>query len=64
MNAVAKPRYQQLKEMIIERISCGELRPLDRVPSENELVEAMKVSRMTVNPSLRVASSRFGRSSM
>lgn len=53
MSAVAKPRYQQLKEMIIERISCGELRPLDRVPSENELVEAMKVSRMTANRALR-----------
>lgn len=53
MNAVAKPRYQQLKEMIIERISSGELRPLDRVPSENELVESMRVSRMTANRALR-----------
>lgn len=53
MNAVAKPRYQQLKEMIIDRISNGELQPLDRVPSENELVEAMKVSRMTANRALR-----------
>ena len=53
MSAVAKPRYQQLKEMIIARISCGELRPLDRVPSENELVGAMNVSRMTANRALR-----------
>jgi GntR family histidine utilization transcriptional repressor len=53
MSAVAKPRYQQLKEMIIDRISCGELRPLDRVPSENELVAAMQVSRMTANRALR-----------
>lgn len=53
MNAVVKPRYQQLKEMIIERISAGELKPLDRVPSENELVESMKVSRMTANRALR-----------
>jgi len=53
MNAVVKPRYQQLKEMIIERISTGELKPLDRVPSENELVESMKVSRMTANRALR-----------
>ena len=42
MNAVAKPRYQQLKEMIIRRISSGDLLPLDRVPSENELVESMQ----------------------
>lgn len=53
MNAVIKPRYQQLKEMIIARISSGELRPMDRVPSENELVESMRVSRMTANRALR-----------
>jgi len=51
--AVAKPRYQQLKDLIIGRISSGELRPQDRVPSENELVESMHVSRMTANRALR-----------
>jgi GntR family histidine utilization transcriptional repressor len=45
--------YQQLKDLIIARISSGELRPADRVPSENELVEAMNVSRMTANRALR-----------
>jgi GntR family histidine utilization transcriptional repressor len=53
MTAIAKPRYQQLKEMIIGRISSGELLPSDRVPSENELVESMHVSRMTANRALR-----------
>ncbi len=53
MSAVAKPRYQQLKEMIIGRISSGDLRPADRVPSEYELVEMMNVSRMTANRALR-----------
>ena len=52
MNA-GKPRYQQLKDVIIDRISSGELQPSDRVPSENELVEAMNVSRMTANRALR-----------
>jgi len=52
MNA-AKPRYQQLKDLIIDRISAGDLRPSDRVPSENELVAAMNVSRMTANRALR-----------
>lgn len=52
MNA-SKPRYQQLKDFIIEQISSGELRPLDRVPSENELVESKSVSRMTANRALR-----------
>lgn len=49
----SKPRYQQLKDLIIGRISSGELQPSDRVPSENELVEAMSVSRMTANRALR-----------
>ena len=49
----AKPRYQQLKDLIIGRISSGELQPADRVPSENELVASMSVSRMTANRALR-----------
>ena len=53
MTTVSKPRYQQLKDLIIGRISSGELGPADRVPSENELVEAMNVSRMTANRALR-----------
>ena len=48
-----KPRYQQLKDLIISRIATGELRPNDRVPSEHELVDAMNVSRMTANRALR-----------
>lgn len=53
MSAQPKPRYQQLKDMIIKRISRGELKPSDRVPSENELVGAAGVSRMTANRALR-----------
>ncbi len=53
MSVQTKPRYQQLKDLIIQRISTGELRPNDRVPSENELVEAQRVSRMTANRALR-----------
>ena len=49
----AKPRYQQLKDHIIERIATGELRASDRVPSEHELVATMNVSRMTANRALR-----------
>jgi len=50
---MTKPRYQQLKDFIIEQISTGELQPSDRVPSENELVESKSVSRMTANRALR-----------
>lgn len=53
MSLQPKPRYQQLKDLIIQRISTGDLRPNDRVPSENELVEAQSVSRMTANRALR-----------
>ena len=53
MSARAKPRYLQLKELIIGQISAGELQPRDRVPSENELVDATGVSRMTANRALR-----------
>lgn len=53
MSAVAVPRYQQVKNLIIKRISKGDLKPSDRVPSEHELVEAMNVSRMTANRALR-----------
>jgi GntR family histidine utilization transcriptional repressor len=47
------PRYQHIKDLIIEQISKGDLRPHDRVPSENELVESTGVSRMTANRALR-----------
>lgn len=53
MAETSKPRYQQVKDLIIERISTGELQPADRVPSENELVSTMNVSRMTANRALR-----------
>lgn len=49
----AQPRYSQVKEYILKLISDGQLKPNDRVPSENELVAALGVSRMTVNRALR-----------
>ncbi|MCB1845184.1 MAG: GntR family transcriptional regulator, partial [Halioglobus sp.] len=53
MSAGTKPRYRELKDDIIARISAGELRSRDRVPSENELVDSHGVSRMTANRALR-----------
>ncbi len=47
------PRYQQLKDLIINKISNGDLKPLERVPSENQLVKMTGVSRMTANRALR-----------
>lgn len=46
-------RYLQVKQFIVQRISSGNLRPGERVPSENELVRELEVARMTVNRALR-----------
>ena len=53
MAGKAKPRYRELKDRIIASILAGDLRPRDRVPSENEMVETCGVSRMTANRALR-----------
>jgi GntR family transcriptional regulator, histidine utilization repressor len=47
------PLYAGVKQMILDRISSGEWAPHARVPSENELVADMGVSRMTANRALR-----------
>ncbi len=47
------PIYQQLKEAIIERIESGQWQADQRLPSENEFVQVLNVSRMTVNRALR-----------
>ena len=51
-NAVG-PIYQRLKAHIIERIKNGDWPPAHQLPSENELVNSLRVSRMTVNRALR-----------
>lgn len=53
LNSGVAPLYTKVKRYIIERIHSGELKPQDRVPSENELVQLFGVSRMTVNRALR-----------
>jgi GntR family transcriptional regulator len=39
--------YQEICEFLLNKIKNGEYRPDDKVPSENELAEMFKVSRMT-----------------
>ena len=48
-----QPLYQKVKTHIQALISSGRLSLDSRIPSENELVQALKVSRMTVNRALR-----------
>ncbi|GAB3625374.1 histidine utilization repressor [Pandoraea terrae] len=47
------PRYLRVKQMISQQILTGAWPPHHRVPSENELVEELQVSRMTINRALR-----------
>ena len=49
----ARPLYQQVKDYIEDRIKSGQWPPESRIPSENELVKSLGVSRMTVNRALR-----------
>ena len=49
----ASARYLQVKHYVLERIAGGTLRAGERVPSENELVRQLTVSRMTANRALK-----------
>jgi DNA-binding LacI/PurR family transcriptional regulator len=46
------PLYKQIQEVIRTKIIAGELRPKDRVPSEQEMMEEFKVSKITVKNAL------------
>jgi GntR family histidine utilization transcriptional repressor len=46
-------RYEQVKEFILRKARSREWKPGDRIPSENELVKVLGVSRMTINRALR-----------
>jgi len=48
-----KPLYRQVREYIETRVCRGAWPPDFRIPSENELVARLGVSRMTVNRALR-----------
>ncbi|MBY5316781.1 histidine utilization repressor [Rhizobium leguminosarum] len=47
------PLYAGVKQVILDRIQSGEWPPKYRVPSENELVVELGVSKMTANRALR-----------
>lgn len=47
------PFYAKVKQAISKKISAGEWRPHDRIPSEAELVAQFGFSRMTINRALR-----------
>ncbi|NMD27884.1 MAG: winged helix-turn-helix transcriptional regulator, partial [Chloroflexi bacterium] len=47
-----KPYYLQVKELIQARIDAGELIPGEKLPSETELCNAMRVSRTVIRQAL------------
>lgn len=49
----AQPLYKQIKDAINNRIRQGQWQPGQKIPSENALVDSLKVSRMTVHRALR-----------
>jgi GntR family histidine utilization transcriptional repressor len=49
----AQPLYAKVKDHILTNIRNGQWVPGARVPSENELVESFRISRMTANRALR-----------
>lgn len=51
--STTQPRYQQVKDYVRERIDSGAWPEDFRVPSENQLVRQLGISRMTVNRALR-----------
>ena len=52
MNA-KQPRYQQIKQHIVDAIDQGEYPPHSQIPTEHALAELFSVSRMTVNKAIR-----------
>ena len=47
------PLYQQVKDVIVDRILAGDWAEGTRIPSENQLTERLGISRMTAHRALR-----------
>ncbi|MBF6142438.1 HTH-type transcriptional repressor YvoA [Nocardia farcinica] len=45
--------YERVKQLIVSQIKGGRWRAGDQIPSENQLVSALGLSRMTINRALR-----------
>lgn len=48
-----QPLYVQIKDQLRQRILEGDYKPHERLPSENELMKAFGVSRITIRQALR-----------
>jgi GntR family transcriptional regulator, histidine utilization repressor len=54
---MSQPLYEAVKQHVLEHIRDGRWQPGDKIPSENELVRDLSVSRMTANRALKELSS-------
>lgn len=49
-----KPMYRQIADALREKITAGELKPGDALPTESSLQETFSVSRVTVRQALKL----------
>ncbi|MFB7112064.1 histidine utilization repressor [Streptomyces sp. NPDC056190] len=56
--ATSAPAYQRVKDLVTEQITSGRWRQGDALPSENQFVESLGLSRMTINRALRELTAR------
>lgn len=54
----SEPIYKQLADVIEQKIFDGDLKPGDKLPSENEMCKEYNVSRITVRQSLNILTQR------
>ncbi|GAA3203146.1 hypothetical protein GCM10020255_108840 [Rhodococcus baikonurensis] len=47
------PAYERVKNLVVSQINSGRWAEGDQLPSENQLVSALGLSRMTINRALR-----------
>ena len=47
------PAYERVKNLVVSQINSGRWTEGDQLPSENQLVNALGLSRMTINRALR-----------
>jgi len=52
MSKLTKPKYQQLKDYIINKIKENGLKPGEKIWSENELADKFQMSRHTVRQAI------------
>ncbi len=52
-STIAVPLYKKVKNHIMAQIESGDLKPHEKISSENQLVKMFGISRMTVNRAVR-----------